>query len=121
MAVKRKPMKIARKSSESGVVKIKKQKTPPLKKNKPENEDADEVVDSTLSFFKIDQTKVEEKTKAEVDDEQSKLQPSCVVYVGRLPEGFEEYEIKDYFKQFGKVLSVRVSRSQKVKTVDRKC
>lgn len=37
-----------------------------------------------------------------------------VVYLGHLPHGFFEEQIKDYFKQFGSVTRVRVSRSKKV-------
>lgn len=35
------------------------------------------------------------------------------VYVGHLPHGFFEDEIKSYFTQFGKVVKVRLSRSKK--------
>ncbi|GFT97750.1 MKI67 FHA domain-interacting nucleolar phosphoprotein-like [Nephila pilipes] len=36
-----------------------------------------------------------------------------VVYVGHIPHGFYEEEIKQYFSQFGKILRMRVARSQK--------
>ncbi|KAH9492400.1 hypothetical protein Btru_051022 [Bulinus truncatus] len=36
-----------------------------------------------------------------------------VVYIGHIPHGFYEKEIKQYFSQFGKVLGVKVSRSKK--------
>ncbi|XP_067930199.1 MKI67 FHA domain-interacting nucleolar phosphoprotein-like [Watersipora subatra] len=36
-----------------------------------------------------------------------------VVYIGHLPKGFEEHELVGYFKQFGEVNRVRVSRSKK--------
>ena len=35
------------------------------------------------------------------------------VYIGHLPHGFFEEEIKGYFAQFGKVMRVRVARSKK--------
>lgn len=36
-----------------------------------------------------------------------------VVYVGHLPRGFYEDEIRDFFSQFGEVTRVRVARSKK--------
>lgn len=36
-----------------------------------------------------------------------------VVYVGHIPHGFYEREMKGYFDQFGEVLRVRMSRSKK--------
>lgn len=36
-----------------------------------------------------------------------------VVYLGHIPYGFREEEIKDFFKQFGNVTRVRVARSKK--------
>lgn len=37
-----------------------------------------------------------------------------VVYVGHLPKGFNEEQLKDFFKQFGIISRIRVSRSTKV-------
>lgn len=37
-----------------------------------------------------------------------------VLYVAHLPRGLFEPQLKAYFKQFGTVLRVRVSRSKKV-------
>lgn len=39
---------------------------------------------------------------------------SGVVYVGHLPHGFYEAELKGYFSQFGTVRKVRVARNKKV-------
>ncbi|KAL6441279.1 hypothetical protein ACFW04_003499 [Cataglyphis niger] len=36
-----------------------------------------------------------------------------IVYVGHIPHGFYEEQMKDYFKQFGIVTKVRVARSRK--------
>lgn len=36
-----------------------------------------------------------------------------VLYIGRIPHGFYEHEMKNYFTQFGKVLKLRLSRSKK--------
>lgn len=35
-----------------------------------------------------------------------------LIYVAHLPHGFYEEEIKEYFKQFGKVTNVKVGRSR---------
>lgn len=37
-----------------------------------------------------------------------------IVYIGHIPHGFYEEQMKDYFKQFGKVIRVRVARSKRV-------
>ena len=36
-----------------------------------------------------------------------------VVYVGRIPHGFYEHEMREYFSQFGDIKRLRLSRSQK--------
>lgn len=38
---------------------------------------------------------------------------SSVLYLGHLPKGFEEEQLRSYFAQFGDVTRVRVSRSKK--------
>lgn len=38
---------------------------------------------------------------------------SGVIYVGRLPHGFYEHEMRSYFSQFGPIRNLRVSRSKK--------
>ena len=35
-----------------------------------------------------------------------------VVYIGRIPHGFYEHEMRDYFKQFGTILKLRLSRNR---------
>lgn len=37
--------------------------------------------------------------------------PGCVVYVGRLPHGFYEAELRAYFSQFGSLSRLRISRN----------
>lgn len=41
------------------------------------------------------------------------LKERGIVYIGHLPKGFEEQELKKYFSQFGDVSKLRVSRSKK--------
>ncbi|EFN83493.1 MKI67 FHA domain-interacting nucleolar phosphoprotein-like [Harpegnathos saltator] len=36
-----------------------------------------------------------------------------IVYIGHIPHGFYEEQMRDYFKQFGKVTRVRVARSKR--------
>lgn len=38
---------------------------------------------------------------------------SGVVYIGRIPHGFFEHEMQAYFKQFGNILKLRLSRNKK--------
>ncbi|KAL6777892.1 hypothetical protein ACKKBG_A16095 [Auxenochlorella protothecoides x Auxenochlorella symbiontica] len=40
-------------------------------------------------------------------------EPGRIVYIGHLPHGFYEKEMKAYFSQFGRVTKVRLSRSKK--------
>ena len=37
-----------------------------------------------------------------------------VVYISHLPWGFEEKPLREYFKQFGAIKQLRLSRSKKV-------
>lgn len=48
------------------------------------------------------------KKKPESEDDQP-----GVIYVGHIPHGFYETEMKEYFSQFGKILRLRVARSRK--------
>eukprot|EP01023_Acetabularia_acetabulum_P007128 TRINITY_DN1302_c0_g2_i1.p1 TRINITY_DN1302_c0_g2~~TRINITY_DN1302_c0_g2_i1.p1 ORF type:complete len:226 (-),score=40.41 TRINITY_DN1302_c0_g2_i1:317-994(-) len=52
----------------------------------------------------------EERAPEEIDEDEKE---SRVMYIGELPYGFFEQEIKKYFGQFGEVLKVRLSRSLK--------
>ncbi|KAH0789076.1 MKI67 FHA domain-interacting nucleolar phosphoprotein [Histomonas meleagridis] len=38
---------------------------------------------------------------------------SSIVYIGHLPQDFEEKELKNYFKQFGDIKNLQLSRSKK--------
>lgn len=50
------------------------------------------------------------KLRAEQAEESDK---PGVVYVGRIPHGFYENEMREYFKQFGTILKLRMSRNPK--------
>ncbi|KAJ3368882.1 hypothetical protein GGF31_006017 [Allomyces arbusculus] len=43
----------------------------------------------------------------------SDKEPRGVVYLGRIPHGFYEKEMKEYFSQFGQVTRLRLSRNKK--------
>ncbi|KAK6461007.1 hypothetical protein DFJ63DRAFT_214294 [Scheffersomyces coipomensis] len=36
-----------------------------------------------------------------------------IIYIGRLPEGFQEEELTKYFEQFGKIINLKLSRNKK--------
>ena len=38
---------------------------------------------------------------------------SSVIYIGHLPRGFEEHELRQLLKQFGKVVKLRLVRSKR--------
>ncbi|KAG7797767.1 hypothetical protein KL929_002610 [Ogataea haglerorum] len=57
-------------------------------------------------------------TKPVQSTDKSTSKPSAkskhgVIYVGRLPHGFEERELKKYFSQFGEITRLRLSRNKK--------
>ncbi|KAG0675361.1 hypothetical protein C6P40_001535 [Pichia californica] len=47
------------------------------------------------------------------NDKLDKLTKRGVIYIGRLPNGFEEKELKKYFQQFGEITRLRLSRNKK--------
>lgn len=71
---------------------------------------------------KVEQ-KVEKKMKKDQDketvpaakvDKMVKNYSRGLMYIGHIPHGFYEEEMKGYFEQFGTVTKVRVARSKKV-------
>ncbi len=42
-------------------------------------------------------------------------QQARVMYVGHIPHGFFEKEMRDFFEQFGTITRLRISRSKKVR------
>ncbi|KAG4305137.1 hypothetical protein PORY_001307 [Pneumocystis oryctolagi] len=56
---------------------------------------------------KVLSIKNEKKTEDYQNDE------SRVIYLGRIPHGFYELEMKNYFKQFGAVTRIKLSRNRK--------
>eukprot|EP01024_Parvocaulis_polyphysoides_P032809 TRINITY_DN29315_c1_g1_i1.p2 TRINITY_DN29315_c1_g1~~TRINITY_DN29315_c1_g1_i1.p2 ORF type:complete len:248 (-),score=32.31 TRINITY_DN29315_c1_g1_i1:367-1056(-) len=61
----------------------------------------------------IDIEDVDHEYDSEFTDGEGSSKESRVMYIGQLPFGFFEEEIKKYFSQFGEVRKVRLSRSKK--------
>ncbi|KAJ5041024.1 uncharacterized protein L3040_005581 [Drepanopeziza brunnea f. sp. 'multigermtubi'] len=57
-------------------------------------------------------SKKEEKRLKKIAESAASDKPG-VVYIGRVPHGFYEHEMKAYFKQFGNILKIRLSRNKK--------
>ncbi|RDL38049.1 uncharacterized protein BP5553_05482 [Venustampulla echinocandica] len=53
-----------------------------------------------------------EKKQLKKASEAAALDKPGVVYVGRIPHGFYEHEMREYFKQFGTILKLRLSRNR---------
>lgn len=47
------------------------------------------------------------------DDSNKKQKKRGIIYIGRIPHGFYEAELKKYFEQFGNIINLRLSRNKK--------
>ncbi|RCK65554.1 hypothetical protein Cantr_01217 [Candida viswanathii] len=54
----------------------------------------------------------EEEGEGAGSKKSKKTKKSGVIYIGRLPEGFQEKELKTYFKQFGDIVNLKLSRNK---------
>ena len=66
-----------------------------------------------LHATKRKKTKVKASVTPDIEIRASKDGQSNVVYIGHLPHGFFEKQMKEFFGQFGTVTNVRLSRSKK--------
>ena len=80
-----------------------------------------------VKTIKKDSKAIKKSTKTEKDGDRKKKRMTSrfnklrlkggsghgVVYVGHLPRGFAEKEIKKFFSQFGDIQKIRVARSKK--------
>ncbi|KAI5970159.1 NOP15 [Candida margitis] len=57
--------------------------------------------------------KVISKTTTADSSNKSKTPKAGVIYIGRLPQGFQEQELKTYFQQFGPIKQLILSRNKK--------
>ncbi|CAD6505145.1 BgTH12-00640, partial [Blumeria graminis f. sp. triticale] len=99
-----------------------------------ESEEVDDQTDALLRGFQSDEEEGESlddskiphltiPTRKEVSKVQEKIlndiaksgahEKPGVVYVGRIPHGFYENEMRGYFKQFGTISKLRLSRNKK--------
>ena len=72
-----------------------------------EDEEEEEEEDPLSAGASVVPLKTGKKGQVKESDEQR------VVYVGRLPTGFEEKELRSFFEQFGDVVAVTLGRSKK--------
>jgi len=80
--------------------------------------DDDELLALALKDDEEEEDEADFKKKAEDEGAKRKKKKkafsrSNVLYIGHVPHGFFEEQMKEFLSQFGKVLQVRVSRSKK--------
>ena len=77
--------------------------------------DSDDDVADDASLFKpgMDVGEVPKHVKENKKDSQAFKHEPGVIYVGRIPHGFYEYEMRQYFSQFGPITKLRLSRNKK--------
>lgn len=51
--------------------------------------------------------------KQDKQSKDAKQEKKGIIYIGRIPKGFEEFEMKKYFSQFGDIERLRISRNKK--------
>lgn len=80
-----------------------------------EGDEADNSNDQGLEpGQQVPELKLSKKEKKQLKkaSELAALEKPGVVYVGRIPHGFYEHEMREYFKQFGTILKLRLSRNR---------
>ena len=75
-----------------------------IKKSKAKSQEAPKKKQLSTRFSKL-------KVK------KSDLVKRGIIYIGHLPKGFNEDELKKFFTQFGDISRIRVSRSPKVSRI----
>lgn len=103
-----------------------------------DNEEVDDQTEALLKGFESDEDEGEDeqviakngyesgapipninkkaKRQAKLAGESSTSTAPGVVYLGRIPHGFYEHEMRQYFGQFGDILRLRLSRNRKTGT-----
>lgn len=74
-----------------------------------EDEDDDAAAVSEIPAIPTDKTLAKKLKAASKADEEG----AGVVYVGRIPHGFYEHQMRAYFSQFGEITRLRLSRNKK--------
>lgn len=79
-----------------------------------EEEEKEEPKKSKKQEKKKESHEVKKLPKADSNvSKKSKKAKKGVIYIGRLPDGFEEKELSKYFNQFGEITNVKLARNKK--------
>ncbi|KAF2794667.1 RNA-binding domain-containing protein [Melanomma pulvis-pyrius CBS 109.77] len=78
-----------------------------------ESDNDEEDPEEDVEFDTEIKTVVDDKIRTQLEKAPKKTDEPGVIYVGRIPHGFYESQMRGYFKQFGKVTRLRVSRNKK--------
>ncbi|KAI5949401.1 NOP15 [Candida jiufengensis] len=81
-----------------------------------ESSDEEEIEipqNTTSSGHKVNKVIKPKDTDSSKTKKSSSSSTSGVIYIGRLPSGFQESELKTYFKQFGDIKNLKLSRNKK--------
>ncbi|KAI0852104.1 hypothetical protein F5Y00DRAFT_228661 [Daldinia vernicosa] len=82
--------------------------------NVVDSDEEDAIVDTSAQFQEgQDVGEIPQASKELLKSSSSEDGERGVVYVGRLPHGFYEHEMRSYFSQFGKIEKLRMSRNKK--------
>lgn len=115
---KAKPAKKGKKGSK----KAPKAKAAPAQAQEPESaeeeaegveEEAAEAVETVEAVEKPRRTKANRLKEALEEEEEEEKEPKGVIYLGHIPNGFFEPQMRKYFSQFGQVTRMRLARSRK--------
>ncbi|PWY86285.1 hypothetical protein BO70DRAFT_386526 [Aspergillus heteromorphus CBS 117.55] len=78
-----------------------------------EDESGDEGFDSNKAVPKIpDSKKAKRKILKKQRENAGSAEEPGTVYVGRIPHGFYEHQMREYFSQFGEITRLRLSRNR---------
>ncbi|KAI1799301.1 hypothetical protein F4811DRAFT_544494 [Daldinia bambusicola] len=79
-----------------------------------DSDDEDAVADTSVQFHEgQDVGEIPKASKELLKSSNPEDGERSVVYVGRLPHGFYEHEMRSYFSQFGKIEKLRMSRNKR--------
>ncbi|EGF98676.1 uncharacterized protein MELLADRAFT_45973 [Melampsora larici-populina 98AG31] len=78
-----------------------------------DDDDDEESLPETSAFDLKDLPKASKRQKSCGKGDDASIDNTGVVYLGRIPHGFHEEEMKGYFSQFGEIRRVRLSRNRR--------
>lgn len=100
-------------------VEVEDDQTEALLKGFESDDEEENFKDVDPEIAAADMPELDKKTKKKLrkmQEKQAKQQQSDgpgVIYLGRIPHGFYENEMRQYFSQFGKIKNIRLSRNPK--------